>query len=385
METIEVLRSDNAIRNAFAIAYNKDNTINEIEKEDIEKMKISTLFETAGVSNVDVKNLTEETASDEPLIGATDKNYTIIIEKNIPDIRQVYNNAFIKNIKNNKPLESNYVDSIRGNVIKSFAADCLYEEEFDYEDHMHIINGGKDYVLTNTHGQYKRLFLINDAIIKNKISNCFVGKDLSNGAALSFWVRGFSGNIKDVYDTGLLSFIGDYDKHYFDALSKENDSEYVKFTSSLSIDAQMCVKYCEAFYNTLEKLRSADYITENRNNDVRRALYRLIKSWAHIIVSFTNDDIVIYVNGNKVEDYYKITKGKRFGSNCDIDESIKECRTSILDFLSDEKTSLYLGATLNRNKTSSSMLYDDITFYNSSVNDEEAKTLFEDALKINLP
>lgn len=385
MNKIEVLRSDVAIRQILTQATD-EGIIQGLSDTDLDNLSMSNLLETSSISNTEIDELTSDTASDEPLIGSRDVNAYSEIQKIPPDVRQVYTNEFVGSVKNNRPLENNHIDPIRGNVIFARPADCLYEEEFDYEDHMHIFNGGTDYILTNTHGAYKRLFLITDAITKNKISNCFVGQDNSDGLSLSFWLRCYADSSDMIYDTGIFTFLGDYEKHYFDTLSKEEDKEYVKFTSSLHLDLSMCVRYEEAFYNTFSKKRNNSYKSTGRSKDVMKGLFRMSKNWCHIIVSFSNDDIDVYVNGHKVDDYYEVKRGKRFGSECNINELVKQCRTSILDFLVDTKTNLYLGATLNRDKISAPLLFDDITFWDESVESEEqAYEMFQEAITINIP
>ena len=106
----------------------------------------------------------------------------------------------------------------------------------------------------------------------------------------------------------------------------------------------------------------------------------------HVALSFTDNGIERFVNGKRIMDDYSVSIGKRFGKSGRVPASETECRTSILDFLSSDDTSLFLGLTMDERKTSESMLFDDITFWDEAiVSDNEAEQLFNEAVKINLP
>ena len=96
-----------------------------------------------------------------------------------------------------------------------------------------------------------------------------------------------------------------------------------------------------------------------------------------ITLSFTNDGIECYLNGEKV-----INHKKYYGKNFGIEK-----RLSILDFITAEDTNLFLGITLDEKKDyNDAFLFDDITFYDEPVkNAEEAMELYQEALTINLP
>lgn len=384
VEKLEVLRSDSSIR------YNI-NTISDIPEEDIKSMKISRLLDEAGTTNVDIENEVEETATDENvLIGQrTPISDNTFIESKLADIRQVYTYEYSKIIKNNKMLEILYEDYIRGNVIRAYSFDPISENEFDYSEVDSMIMGDKsvdDLPMTNSHREYKTFFLISQALKYNMISNCFKGHDLSNGAALSFWIRGNLEDYTKFNIFSLLLFIGDYEKHYFDQSAKDNDNEYVLTTPYLYVTNSLGVYYKEAFDNKY-KLEN-DLILKpelNTSKEICKAFYRSNKQWIHVILSITNDGIVPYVNGLRIpvlnEDI-----GAKFKDNEDFPVDEFKYRTPILDFISNEKTNLFLNTSINASISNHSMLFDDVTFYKNSVSDDnEAMSIFNEALEINLP
>lgn len=377
MKKIEVLRSDEAIRKnvATAVSQMKKSSVN---AKFIQKEAISTVLEKSGISNVEIAERVEEKASDTlPCIGQRSLSpspNSAICE--VPADSEIFSFTYANSIKNNLPLENNYVDQVRGNVIHVTSKDSAYEREFDTEDHAWINEHGYP-LLTNSRATYKKFFLHTNAM-DNKISNCFQGQDLSNGAALSFWVR-YHDRDAVIRNVGLLTFLGDYEKHYFNAEAKREDNEYVDYTTHLSLTTGLNLSYDEAFQNTYEGI-SRIYPSPDERIDKR--LYRSGKAWMHVALSFTNDEIRCYINGLPVS--YEVRKGKRFGTQDGRDE-LRE-RTKILDFLSDETTTLYLSLTLDERKTSEMMLFDDITFWDSAIkNDEQAMELFAEASSINLP
>ena len=383
MEKIEVLRSDESIRNNICLAMENapDSKLSDAE---FDSMKISALLEKTKISNVGIEEIVDASASNEVLIGSREGALTEQVIQSVPDDREVYTFEYSQSIKNNKPLENNYIDEIRGNVIKIDSHDSTYMREYDYNDHQEICSKGQA-ALTNTHGQYKKFFLVTDAINHNKISNCFRGRTLKKGAALSFWVKFFSLDTT-AYGSGLLAFLGDHKRHYFDIEGERMNAEYVDYTAHLSVSADLCVTYDEAFWNTYSRKRNNSYLTEGQNESIAKVLWRSDKAWMHVALSFTDEGIERFVNGMRVTDDYSVNIGKRFGKHGRVPASETECRMSILDFLSSEDTVLFLGLTLDERKTSESMLFDDITFWDEAINsDEEAKQLIEEAVKINLP
>lgn len=377
MKKIEVLRSDEAIRKniATAVSQMKRNSTN---VKFIQKEAISTVLAKSGISNAEIAERVEEKASDTlPCIGQrclpASPNTA---ECEVPNDSEIFTFTYANSIKNNLPLENNYVDKVRGNVIHVTSKDSIYEREFETADHVWIDEHGYP-LLTNGRKEYKKFFLYTDGI-HNKISNCFQGQDLNNGAALSFWVR-YHNRDTVLRNVGLITFLGDYKKHYFDEDSRRDDIEYVDYTSHLSLTTRLNLNYDDAFQNTYEGI-SRIYPSPDERIDKR--LYRSGKAWMHVALSFTNDEIRCYINGMPVS--YEVRKGKRFGTQ-DGRSELKE-RTKILDFLSDEATTLYLSLTLDERKNSEMMLFDDITFWNSAIkNDEQAMELFEEASSINLP
>ncbi len=382
MKKIEVLRSDYSIRNNIRTAI--ENSDKKISTKEIDSLKISTLLKKAKINNSKIAEYVDKSASDEPLIGSREGELTEYVIQSVPDDREVFTFEYSQSIKNNKPLENNYTDEIRGNVIKIDGHDSTYTREFDYNDHKNVcLNGHTD--LTNTHGQYKKFFLVTDAINSNKISNCFKGHNLKKGAALSFWVKFFSLDTT-AYNCGLITFLGDHNKHYFDADSESENKEYIDYTTHLEVSANLSVVYDEAFQNTYVRKRDNSYLTEGWDKDIAKVLWRSDKTWMHVALSFTDNGIERFVNGKRIMDDYSVSIGKRFGKSGRVPASETECRTSILDFLSSDDTSLFLGLTMDERKTSESMLFDDITFWDEAiVSDNEAEQLFNEAVKINLP
>ena len=376
MNKIEVLRSDVAIRKNIASAVKQMQS--NVNTEFIQKEAISKILKETGISNVEIEEKIGEKASDTlPCIGqrslSASPNAAVC---EVPNDSEIFTFTYSNSIKNNLPLENNYVDQVRGNVIHVTSKDSVYQREFDQEDHAQINENGYP-ILTNSRAVYKKFFLHTDAM-DNKISNCFQGRDLHNGASLSFWVR-YHDRDTVIRDVGLITFLGDYKKHYFDPESRKADKEYVDYTTHLSLTTGMNINYDDAFQNTYEGI-SEIYPSPDPRIDKR--LYRSGKAWMHVAISFTNDRIRCYINGIPVS--YDVTKGKRFGLQDERSE-LQE-RTKILDFLADEKTTLYLSLTLDETKTSEMMLFDDITFWDSSIkNNEQAMELFEEACSINLP
>lgn len=377
MRKIEVLRSDQSIRNSISLI-RKETKGKTISKSEEDTLKISDLLKESGIRNTEIETLVEESASTQPLIGSRNMELMTEPEVMVPDDREVYTFEYSYSIKNNKPLENNYIDEIRGNVIKVDSHDSTYMREFDCNDHIQILSTGQA-ALTNTHDQYKKFFLITDVINNNKISNCFQGQDLSHGASLSFWVKFFSlDTAKNC--SGLIAFLGDHEKHYFDEEAKDSEMEYIDYTTHLAVTTDLSVEYNEAFDNHYVRKRNNSYLTNGQNRHINKALWRSNKAWMHVILSFTNDGIERFINGMQVADDYMIKRGKRFAM------SVPGERTGILDFLRDDKTTLYLGMTLDETKTSDAMLFDDITFWDMAVSGEkQAQELFEEAKKINLP
>lgn len=376
MKKIEVLRSDVSIRKNIAAAIKNEK--NNISTNFIQTEAISTILEDSGISNVEIEKKIKEKASDVlPDIGQRSlpaSPNTATCE--VPHDSDIFSFVCSCSIKNNLPLENNYVDQVRGNVIHVTSKDSTYQREFDIEDHAQIKEHGYP-VLTNSRAEYKKFFLHSDGM-NNKISNCFQGQDLSDGAALSFWVR-FHDRDAVIRNPGLITFLGDYEKHYFNTEARREDREYTDYTTHLSLTAGMNLHYDEAFQNTYEGISR---IYPGPDDRIDKRLYRSGKSWMHIALSFTNDDIRCYINGMPVS--YDVKKGKRFGTQDGRSELWE--RTKILDFLSDENTTLYLSLSLDETKISEMMLFDDITFWDSAIgNDTQAMELFEEASRINLP
>lgn len=376
MKKIEVLRSDVSIRNNISTAVNKQK--HNVDTDFIRTETISAILEASGISNVAIEEKIETKASDTlPDIGQRSlpaSPNTVICE--VPDDSDVFTFTYANSIKNNLPLENNYVDMVRGNVIHVTGKDSTYQREFDTKDHAQINAHGYP-VLTNSRAAYKKFFLHSDGM-NNKISNCFQGQDLSDGATLSFWVR-YHDRDAVIRNCGLITFLGDYEKHYFNAKGRREDNEYVDYTTHLSLTTGLNLHYDEAFHNTYE---GTSRIYPSPDTRIDRCLYRSGKAWMHVSLSFTNDDIRCYINGMPVS--YDVKKGKRFGIQDNCSELWE--RTKILDFLSDENTTLYLSLSLDETKISEMMLFDDITFWDSAIkNDTQAMELFEEAARINLP
>lgn len=378
MKKIEVLRSDVSIRS------NMETAVSRMRKRSasaafIQEEAIASVFEETGISNVAIEEQVEEKASETlPCIGQrsiSPSPNSAICE--VPYDSDIFTFTYANSIKNNLPLENNYVDHIRGNVIHVTSKGGMYEREFETADHEWINEHGYP-LLTNSREVYKKFFLYTDGM-ENKISNCFRGQDLSNGATLSFWVRYHDQNAV-IRDVGLITFLGDYEKHYFDSEGREADKEYVDYTTHLSLTTGLNLSYDDAFQNTYSAV-SEIYPSPDPRIDQR--LYRSGKAWMHVAVSFTNEEMRCYINGMPVS-YYDVKKGKRFGVQDGRDE-LKE-RKKILDFLSEETTTLYLSLTLGEAKTSEMMLFDDITFWDAAIeSDFQAMELFEEAASINLP
>ncbi|MCI8370886.1 MAG: hypothetical protein HFI75_00530 [Lachnospiraceae bacterium] len=384
MNKLEVLRSDYSIRKNMEKLAEQDRI--HLNKTDISTLKISALLKEASIANTELEQLIPDKAEQVPdgsaiLAGQRGALSADSVYQAVPDDREVCTLEYTKSIKNNKPLENNYLDGVRGNVIKTERHDSTYCREFDYNDHQELAASGT-VTLTNSKHVYKKFFLATDAINSNKITNCFAGKELENGAALSFWVRF---NTKDTVlaNCGLFAFLGDHTRHYFDDAAAASETEYVDYTSHLSITCNMNAEYDEAFSNTYKAINGIWH--NNPDRTLAKILYRGHKNWIHVTTSFTNEGICIYLNGIRVP-YETVSTGKRFFTSGSITEQERHQRINILDFIRDEHTSLYLGLTLDEDKISDSLLFDDITFYDASVQDDtQAMNLYQEALTINLP
>lgn len=404
---LEVLRSDTSIRQNIKSLIDSG-SISVDESIHVDSIKISELLDLT-VSNVEIEDLIDEKASLEMVnIGVHDDalpKLSHYYTKETPQDNMIYTASYGNCIKNNKVLQANCVDSVRGNVISVQAQDSTYVREFNCEDHQHIQTYG-EIPITNTKDQYKKYFLITDAFNQNKISNCFQGQDLSKGAAMSFWVK-YDDKRSIIDNRGLIAFIGDYERHYFDSDAQETDTEYADGSTHLSVSTLFNVEYKEYFFNTYRKAfdigldrRSGDpsydfwrlnYDKDNvdeygKNLSISHSMHRGHKSWNHIIISFTNEEIDVYVNGTKVNyGEHDAEKGKRFNKH-ETGQPEYSLRTSVLDFLSNPNTDLYLCMSLDEKKDSSSAFFDDVTFFNKSIETaEEAYNLYQEAYSINLP
>lgn len=374
---IEVLRSDKTIKDSLKKIASLS-TLN--EDIDFDNTKISQLLQKLSLNNTKIDTFIKDKASDNPEETVLRSISLKTVKMKAPNLKNLIDKDYIATIKNNLPLENNYIDPVRGNVIKVEKNDSLYRREFDLEDIQNLKNNS-NIILHNSHGEYKDFFLRTEATDNNMITNGFVGKDLSNGATLSFWTiynQKFDSNQRGY---GLITFLGDYCKHYFNEEGANKDEEYTLTNTWLHCTTSLDIDYNEAFKN--------NYSTVNRlidNKYYRKKIYRADKNWIHISLSFTNDGVDVYLNGTKVCPF-EVKKGKRFGKGkgkYNITDS--RYRTPILDFLADENTKLFLGVTLDENKISEAMLFDDITFYDKSIDSEqEAMDIYQEALTINLP
>ena len=101
----------------------------------------------------------------------------------------------------------NFIDSIRGNVFRSYRMDSMYSRYIDGDDAKKMWKG--EFKPT---GEHRRVIQCNDAARQNMIINPFAGKDISKGCAISMWVRYTSPYMK-TSKNGLLLFLDPYQEH----------------------------------------------------------------------------------------------------------------------------------------------------------------------------
>lgn len=360
MNKIEVLRSDISLRNNLINIY-------KLSEQDILNKKNAILLNELGISNVEIEKQVYDLASENPLISQEKEWENKKIKNN--KIKKLSNQIkldYISNLKNNKPLENNYYDEVRGNVIKLERTPSCYIERISSEDMKKIINGE-----LNTLLKRKNIFIFNDdENFNRKITNVFKGKTFEKGCSMSFWTLY---NNKDTFynNMGLIGFVGDCKKIPHHELENhpewDIESNTIETTPYLYITTQFHTHFIEAHHNF------AHSIPYYRN----KVTHRCDRNWMFITLSFTNDGIECYLNGEKV-----INHKKYYGKNFGIEK-----RLSILDFITAEDTNLFLGITLDEKKDyNDAFLFDDITFYDEPVkNAEEAMELYQEALTINLP
>ena len=381
MEKLEVLRSDIAVKSAL---YNTENQEiqNALSDVNIPETKISELLQTADIDNTQIKDLVDVKASANPLENVRHNQAvfyykdTVLNNGDGANLNYICDEEYLQNQKNNKPLQNNYFDAVRGAVIKVDAQQAVRQTEVTTEMLEQINQGNPISSLTgNKRCEYGNIFIANEAMRDNMISNVFAGKNLPNGCSMSFWVA----MSKDAYAYGssVITFVSPTKKFMF----AENSEESVLTNAWLYFDTKFGTYYFAPFRN--------HYRAERKpldNKYYAKNIARADRQWFHIILSFTNEDIKVYLNGAEVS-IFKRTTGKRFGSGKGSNNP-DGAYQGIVDFITSEDTRLYFGTTISNDylAISDAFLFDDIVFYSEPVtSDEDAMDTYKQALEINIP
>lgn len=265
--------------------------------------------------------------------------------------------------KENSILKNVYEDYIRGYVILNKLNDNpkrvnTYRPENGVASVNDIVNEEQQHSFIYTAG------------VESIITNPFKGLEL-NGATISMWIRvpNFSSLNRR---SAILTFLGDL-THYDHPTQPDGIANDVLTTPYLTIEANSNIYFNEAYYNNYCKyLEGADCVSEATIEPYRKGLGR---RWEHFIFTFTNEGIETYINGVKVE-YTTEYKGKRFNTGE---------LSSLMQFLTNEKTNLFLGLTILGDSLCSQcdmIMYDNIRFFDECLSEEKAKELFEEEIEL---
>lgn len=369
MERLKVIRSKTAIENVKKEIANsqKVQTFSTMRKVSARAMTISETDDQVENNSIEgtidenyLENYTSATASDSPdkstlTLGADIRegsSYECGVDVDLDTYELVSTQSVQESeLEFNNPIYSNFVDETRGNVIKTEMQDSFYIRSPRV--------GSKEIERS----------IIGLDVAKNAIENPFIGQDLSNGATMTFWAK--MPDVSTLYNKrGLISFIKDLNLYNHPT---HPNAPQVLFQPYLYINCMGDMMYDNAWYNGMWKGVDVTKVLETRR------IARTGKNWEHFIISFTDDDIVIYINGILYDVYTEdnLSKAKNFN---------KPNTETITDMISNSNTQIFLAITLKNEETfSDAILYDDITFYAQSVTDAEAKELYEEALTINLP
>lgn len=336
----------------------------------------NTITEKGG-DTVALEEIVESTDNGDPL-RTIKKSYVIrkddvpvnpiseTIDYTPPTMSDVLTSEKIELINTNNVLSNNYIDDVRGNVFRSYRMDSMYSRFLDAEDAKKMWKG--EFVPI---GEHRRVIQSNESARKNMIVNPFAGVDISNGCAISMWVRYMNPNMKSG-KYGLLLFVDPYQEHIHP--NPNYDGGPLRSNRFLYVHTNLDTLFEALFMNK--------FYGENKTE-----LKSFEFNWNHLIFSFTNEGINVYLNGEPLE--LNEFRGKRFHTN-ENEGEFNKLGFTITDFLSQEDTCLFLGTTLvyeskNLDLVSDSILYDDITFYQNPVDEGIAKEMFSEALRINLP
>ena len=89
---------------------------------------------------------------------------------------------------------------------------------------------------------------------------------------MSFWVK-YDDKRSIIDNRGLIAFIGDYERHYFDSYAKETDTEYADGSTHLSLSTLFNIEYQESFFNSYR--RTFDIELDRRTGDPTYDFWRL--------------------------------------------------------------------------------------------------------------
>lgn len=352
---------------AMLLSERTNESMNTVEDEKIHAVLCEADISPAEDSEINLynspapldKNLMQEAEPDVRAAGGSKAD--LITKQSLAD----------RNIEPDTVLHNIYEDSIRGNVILNPLYDCSYQRPTYRPELISKINDPDESV--NNIPQW--CFTWSEGV-RSMLTNPFKGLKLE-GATIAFWMR-VPSYFTLVNHSAILTFLGDL-KHYKhpDPNVETNSSNDAITTPFLTIEASGDVYFQEAYMNILAQTINGAATTYSQNiPPYRKSLGR---RWEYIVFSITNEGIETYINGVKVN-YDMVYKGKRFnGGNGNPGNA---GMSTLMDFISDEDTNLYLGLTiLNGEGKSDQIMYDNVTFYDEAVNEEEALQLFHDEIE----
>ena len=177
MNKLEALRSDAAIKNSLYQIYKKSKSLSVKQFKEIEKTNqkvISNLLSTASLSNAEIDSLITEKASDSPMESQEKLSENFIVKRSVPLNNNVINRAYSDSLKTNETLSNNYIDPVRGNVIKTERCNCCADRRLDADDILSLREGKSRRLHKNR--EERHVFLYHDNAKNNKITNPFQGK-----------------------------------------------------------------------------------------------------------------------------------------------------------------------------------------------------------------
>lgn len=194
-----------------------------------------------------------------------------------------------------------------------------------------------------------------------QIKNPLAGKDLTNGATVSYWAKVPTGT---AVDTPLVVFSAKDDDNRKASVSGPNADD-AKKAAEKAADDSLSVQISAG--NAFHYVCSADSVSVAYEGE--GSILANSGKWAYVTVSMTDSKIVTYVNGVEV-------------SNKDV------AATGLMAKLSDDNTGVFFGgnysaaaATVGQNFPSvRNTCMDNIAFYTSALTAEEAAKLYDVAV-----